>query len=600
MNAIQHWIDTPVAAAAGWTLIHFVWEGAAIALALAALLACLRDSRAKYAAACASLMAMAAAPALTLAVLWPSASPAVAAMPRSFAVNWLAVPTGAGPAGPAAPWQGWLAPVWMAGVAAICCWRMGAWMAARRMRTNGVCAAAPDWQARVSELAAQLRVTRPVRLLESCLAEVPVVIGAVRPVILLPVGLATGLRPEQVEALLLHELAHIRRHDYVVNLLQTAIESLLFYHPAVWWVSGVMRAQRENCCDDLVVRMRGNAREYAATLARLETARYRAPEPAVAASGGRLIDRIRRLTNPPQSRVSAAPAVSVALVTMAVAFGFWHARPAQAQPVQAAPAPAAVAQAALPTAAPAAQQADDSASQLTGPYKKWLNEDVAYIITDAERAAFKRLTTDAEREHFIEQFWARRDPTPGTPENEFKQEHYRRIAYTNQHFSSSIPGWKTDRGRLYITYGPPDEIEDHSSATPATQQWRYKYIQGVGTNVIVEFAADAHGEMRMTSDPSQPHNVFMSTGHGRRVLVEVQPDRTAKIMLPLPANVAPYTVQGEIKAADGRVVSTFQDSFVNGDFVKRIAVQPGSYTLTLMSRSTRGEGSTSTVTFTVY
>src|SRR5215467_10688820 len=94
--------------------------------------------------------------------------------------------------------------------------------------------------------------------------------------------------------------------------------------------------------------------------------------------------------------------------------------------------------------------------ELETPYRKWLNEDVAYIITDEERATFKRLQTDEEREQFIEQFWLRRDPTPDTVENEFKEEHYRRIQYANDHFASGIPGWKTDRGRIYIVYGPPD------------------------------------------------------------------------------------------------------------------------------------------------
>src|ERR1017187_8369653 len=101
--------------------------------------------------------------------------------------------------------------------------------------------------------------------------------------------------------------------------------------------------------------------------------------------------------------------------------------------------------------------------ELATPYRKWLNEDVAYIITDEERSAFMRLQTDEERETFIENFWLRRDPSPDTVEIEFKEEHYRRIAYTNEHYASGIPGWKTDRGRIYITYGPPDEIEDHSS-----------------------------------------------------------------------------------------------------------------------------------------
>src|SRR5579862_7520108 len=106
---------------------------------------------------------------------------------------------------------------------------------------------------------------------------------------------------------------------------------------------------------------------------------------------------------------------------------------------------------------------DKLRKELETPYKKWLTEDVAYIILDEERAAFKRLSTDDEREQFIEQFWLRRDPTPDTEENEYKEEHYRRIAYANDHFASGIPGWKADRGRMYIMYGPPDEIDDHSS-----------------------------------------------------------------------------------------------------------------------------------------
>ena len=140
---------------------------------------------------------------------------------------------------------------------------------------------------------------------------------------------------------------------------------------------------------------------------------------------------------------------------------------------------------------------------------------MAYIISDEERAAFKSLQTDEEREHFIEQFWLRRDPTPGTVENEFKEEHYRRIAYANEHFATSIPGWKTDRGRIYITYGPPDEKESHPSGgayqRPAEQgggttstfpfeQWRYRFIEGIGTDVIIEFVDPTMtGEYRMTS-----------------------------------------------------------------------------------------------------
>src|SRR5215469_6982707 len=121
--------------------------------------------------------------------------------------------------------------------------------------------------------------------------------------------------------------------------------------------------------------------------------------------------------------------------------------------------------------------------ELEGPYKKWLNEDVVYIITDEERQAWKRLATDEEREQFIEQFWLRRDPTPDTAENEFKEEHYERIAYANERFSSGKPGWKTDRGRIYITRGKPDEIESH----PSGGTYDRPFEEGGGTTTTYPF-----------------------------------------------------------------------------------------------------------------
>jgi GWxTD domain-containing protein len=168
--------------------------------------------------------------------------------------------------------------------------------------------------------------------------------------------------------------------------------------------------------------------------------------------------------------------------------------------------------------------------ELETPYKKWLNEDVAYIITDEERTAFKRLQTDEEREQFIEQFWLRRDPTPDTVENEFKEEHYRRIAYANDHYASGIPGWKTDRGRIYIMYGPADEIESHPSggtyerppeegggetSTFPFEQWRYRYIEGIGTNIVIEFVdTTMSGEYHMTMDPSEKDALLYVPGAG--------------------------------------------------------------------------------------
>ena len=168
--------------------------------------------------------------------------------------------------------------------------------------------------------------------------------------------------------------------------------------------------------------------------------------------------RVRRLLIQPEGpRAALTPVFSAAALTVTVAAALmaWQSTSTPPRP-PAPPAPAPVRLLAQAQETPVGKLQDT-------PYTKWLNEDVAYIITDAERNAFKNLQSDPELEHFIEQFWQRRDPTPGTAENEFKEEHYRRIAYANDHFPSAIPGWKTDRGRIYITYGPPDEKETHPS-----------------------------------------------------------------------------------------------------------------------------------------
>ena len=150
--------------------------------------------------------------------------------------------------------------------------------------------------------------------------------------------------------------------------------------------------------------------------------------------------------------------------------------------------------------------------------RKWLDEDVKYIITDEEREAFLKLSNAEERDAFIEQFWLRRDPTPDTPENEFKEEHYRRIAYANEHFASGIPGWRTDRGRIYIVFGPADEVDSHPSggtydrpmeegggttSTYPFEDWRYRYIEGIGNEVIIEFVDQCMcSEYKISLDPN--------------------------------------------------------------------------------------------------
>ncbi|HEV2197109.1 MAG TPA: GWxTD domain-containing protein [Candidatus Acidoferrum sp.] len=168
--------------------------------------------------------------------------------------------------------------------------------------------------------------------------------------------------------------------------------------------------------------------------------------------------------------------------------------------------------------------------ELDNAYKQWLTEDVTYIITPEERNAFLQLDTNEEREQFIEQFWLRRSSNPDLPDNDFKEEHYRRIAYANEHYASGIPGWKTDRGRMYIMWGPPDEIESHptggtydrpmeegggSTSTYPWETWRWRYLEGIGENIILEFVdPSGSGEYHMTMDPSEKDALLHVPGAG--------------------------------------------------------------------------------------
>jgi len=168
--------------------------------------------------------------------------------------------------------------------------------------------------------------------------------------------------------------------------------------------------------------------------------------------------------------------------------------------------------------------------ELEKTYKKWLDQDVSYIITGEEREAFLKLSNDEERDQFIEQFWLRRDPTPDSIENEYKEEHYRRIAYANEHFAAGIPGWKSDRGRIYIMYGPADEIEAHPSGgtydrpieegggTTSTfpfENWRYRYLEGVGQEVEIEFVDTCMcGDYHMTMDRSEKDALLYTPNAG--------------------------------------------------------------------------------------
>src|SRR5215470_4205413 len=175
--------------------------------------------------------------------------------------------------------------------------------------------------------------------------------------------------------------------------------------------------------------------------------------------------------------------------------------------------------------------------ELDRQYKEWLNEDVVYIISPEERTAFLQLDTNEEREQFIEQFWLRRSSNPDLPDNDFKEEHYRRIAYANEHFASGIPGWRTDRGRIYIIWGPADEVDSHptggtyarpmeegggSTSTYPWERWRYRYLEGLGNNVELEFVdPSGSGEYRLTMDPSEKDALLHVPGAGLSLMEQM-------------------------------------------------------------------------------
>jgi beta-lactamase regulating signal transducer with metallopeptidase domain len=306
----QPWVDR-----LGWTLLHFLWQGALIAALFAIARLFARKPGTRYALACIALVAMVAAPFVTFGIAG-STSVAVASPaapdpdPAPAAVFQTYLPA-------LGSWERifpWLVASWFAGVIAFSIRLIGGWFAATRLRLTTASSAPPEWEQTLERLAQRIGVSRPVRLLLSDSVETPAVVGWLRPAILTPVAAFAGFPAEYLEALLTHELAHIRRHDFLVNLLQRTAEALLFYHPALWWVSKQIRLERELCCDDLAVAASGDVLTYARALAEIESLRPAHASLAVAANGGSLVNRIRRLLAPSESDSHALPGLGAASI----------------------------------------------------------------------------------------------------------------------------------------------------------------------------------------------------------------------------------------------------------------------------------------------
>ena len=308
MIAIEALIGQPAALVVGWTLLHFMWQGTLIAALTAFVLALFRNSAAdvRYVVSTVAMSLMLTVAAVTAMQLWGAAESAGLQTPSSFASidaqsePVLATTPAVGvPLFRIEPWLPLLALGWVCGVVVLSVRLLTGWVWVQRLKSHGAVSPGDEWQHLVARLSRRLHMTRPVRLLQSTLVDVPTVIGWLKPVVLLPVSALAGLTPQQLEGILAHELAHVRRHDYLVNLLQTVVETLLFYHPAVWWVSRRIRAERENCCDDLAVSLCGDRYSYAQALADLEELRASGHHLLLAASGGSLVQRVRRLLGAP-------------------------------------------------------------------------------------------------------------------------------------------------------------------------------------------------------------------------------------------------------------------------------------------------------------
>ena len=420
---------TPWIHVAGWTLVHFAWQGALIGVvaACALRLARRREASTRYLIACAALALMLASPMLTarfvatapagtvaaalrgqLAVAAPDVAAATSSTSRAASAARPAVDE------PRIPFDIdlFLPPVvaaWFVGVMLLFIRLAGGWWRVRGLHHASLATAVSTWQVAGERMASRLRLTRVISVVDSRLVDTPTVIGWLRPVVLLPIAALASLTPAQVDAILAHELAHVRRHDFVVNALQTIAETLLFYHPAVWWVSARIRAEREHCCDDVVMEVCGDADGYASALAELETWRLSpAGQVALAATDGPLVERIRRVLRVPMDdeRPSSNAIVTIALVAtfVVVAGGIGHLTAGKVPPPPMPPSPfvarAGAGQAAPPLLpSPPLSRGADWHTYATDHFEIYftpnLNAPLDRVAREAERA-YGRVSTDLQ------------------------------------------------------------------------------------------------------------------------------------------------------------------------------------------------------------
>lgn len=347
------WIENLIPArlidALGWTLIHSLWQGAVLAIVLALALIVLRknSSRLRYFVAASALFTLALAATITFVSLYHSSSPVAqhtvttsAAQTRPVTVQQVS----AASSDKLAFFSDYfnqhlplIVTAWLLGVLVLMLRFLGGFAYLQRLRHHKTKIVSNEWQAKTLEIADNLKVKKVVRLLESAMAKTPMVVGHLKPVILLPLGTLGGLSTKQVESILAHEIAHISRNDYLVNIVQSVFEIFLFFNPAMWWMSARVREERENCCDDVALQLTNDRLTLVKTLATLEEMRIGAPQAAVAFAGkkGGLVGRIQRIINSPRTNATFSEGFMAALLMvgfLSLASFYVRTKPA-AQPV---------------------------------------------------------------------------------------------------------------------------------------------------------------------------------------------------------------------------------------------------------------------------
>lgn len=503
------------AEALAWALVHFLWQGAALAALCWLALRLLRSAEARYVSACAVLCLMAAAPAVTMLALLdpaPAASSIAAPMPGwrgtlpgELDISWTAL------------LMTWLPAAWATGAALLLARSAIAWWLARERTLAQLRPAATTLRHTVDDLGRRMHVGRLVEVFESATASTPQVFGWLRPILLIPAAIA-GLTPQQLEAVIAHELAHIRRHDYLVNLLQTVVESLLYYHPAVWWVSSRIRTERELCCDEAAVQVCGDRVLYSRALLQLEETRF----DFAMAAGASLKDRVGRILGMKERNNLMAPALALSAALIVGGSLVWaQQKPAPPAP-PAVPAPAAMPDtvvvdgktykrklAVAPPAQPVAPHAPKAPAPPAAPatpadeiraldqQMRTLERQLQQLAErrqqlqrqagvagdqarqlEQEKQRLQKTMREMERQAAAEDQRAQRAEAYAKLQQlqasqNLEKETQRRIRYADERFAEEgRRGSETDRGKVYLKYGPPDEIETHPSE--GKDAWLYR------------------------------------------------------------------------------------------------------------------------------